>query len=76
MGKNQHVTPKDGKWQVKAENSKRATKIFDTQKDAENFAKKIAINQKSELITHGRDGKIRSKDSFGNDPNPPKDKEH
>ena len=24
----------------------------------------------------GRDGKIRSKDSYGADPNPPKDKEH
>ena len=31
-----------------------------------------------ELITKGLDGKIRSKDTIppGNDPNPPKDKEH
>ncbi len=31
-----------------------------------------------ELITKGRNGKIRSKDTIkpGNDPNPPKDKEH
>jgi hypothetical protein len=31
-----------------------------------------------ELITKGRDGKIRSKDTItpGNDPNPPRDTEH
>jgi hypothetical protein len=29
-----------------------------------------------DLVTHGRDGKIRSKDSFGPDPNPPRDTEH
>jgi hypothetical protein len=31
-----------------------------------------------ELSTHGRDGKIRSKDTIkpGNDPNPPRDTEH
>jgi hypothetical protein len=27
-------------------------------------------------VVHGRDGKIRSKDSYGNDPNPPRDREH
>lgn len=29
-----------------------------------------------DLVTHGRDGKIRSKDSYGPDPNPPRDTEH
>ena len=29
-----------------------------------------------DLVTHGRDGRIRSKDSYGTDPNPPKDREH
>ncbi|WP_338587823.1 DUF2188 domain-containing protein [Paenibacillus sp. Y5S-9] len=28
--------------------------------------------QKTELIIHGKDGKIQSKDSHGNDPYPPK----
>ncbi|MFP5521246.1 DUF2188 domain-containing protein [Peptococcus simiae] len=36
----------------------------------------MAKNQKAELITHSRQGRIRSKDSFGNDPCPPKDTEH
>ena len=33
-------------------------------------------NQHSELLIHGRNGKIRSKDSYGNDNCPPKDTEH
>lgn len=75
-GKNQHVTPKGGKWQVKGAGNIKATKIFDTQKDAEIYARQIAKHQKSELITHNRHGQIRSKDSFGNDPHPPRDNEH
>nr|DAN54181.1 MAG TPA: protein of unknown function (DUF5633) [Caudoviricetes sp.] len=76
MGKDQHVTPKDGKWQVKGEGNDKATKIFGTQKDAIDYAKTIAKNQKSEVVIHGKDGKIRDKDSYGNDPCPPKDKKH
>lgn len=72
-GKNQHVTKHDDGWQVKGARNQKATKVLDTQKDAIDTAKKIATNQKSEVVIHGRDGKIRDKDSYGNDPNPPKD---
>ena len=40
------------------------------------YTKKIAKNQESELYIQDSKGKIRSKDSYGNDPCPPKDKEH
>ena len=76
MGKNQWVVRHGDKWAVKGEGNERATKVTDTQKQAINVAKEIAQNQKSELIIQGRDGKIRSKDSYGNDPYPPKGKEH
>jgi len=76
MGKNQWVVRHGDKWAVKGEGNKRATKVTDTQKQAINVAKEIAQNQKSELIIQGRDGKIRSKDSYGNDPYPLKDKEY
>jgi len=76
MGKNQHVTPKGSKWQVKGAGNEKATKTFDTQKQAEDFAKQIVKNQHSELITHRPNGTIRSKDSFGNDPKSIKDTEH
>lgn len=72
MGKNQHVIPKSGKWQVKGEGNSRATVITDTQKQAISIARNIAMNQNSELLIHGQDGRIREKSSYGNDHFPPK----
>ena len=36
----------------------------------------IARRNQSEVVIHRRDGTIRDSDSYGNDPNPPKDKKH
>lgn len=72
MGKNQHVVKTEGGWGVRGENNTRNTQNFDTQRAAINRAREIAINQKSELLIHGRDGQIRDKHSYGNDPYPPK----
>lgn len=71
---NQHVVPNNGQWQVKRQGAEKATKNFETQKQAIDYARSIAIMQQSELVIHGRDGRIRDKDSYGNDPCPPKDK--
>ena len=70
---NQHVVPNGNNWQVKAEKATKATKNLNTQKEAIEYARDIAKNQKSELVIHGKDGKIRDKDSYGNDPCPPRD---
>lgn len=70
---------KDGGWANKKNNSDKASSIHPTQKAAEDAARQMLKNQGGgELTTMGRDGKIRSKDTIapGNDPNPPKDKEH
>lgn len=73
MGKNQHVTPhKNGGWQVKGAGNGRATIRTTTQSDAINIARDIAINQKSEVVIHRLNGQIRDKNSYGNDPFPPK----
>jgi hypothetical protein len=73
--KNIHVTPhKDGGWQVKKGGAGRATKRTDTQNKAIKIANRIAKNQKTDTKIHGRDGKIRGGNSYGNDPCPPKDK--
>lgn len=73
MKKNQHVTPSSGGgWQVKGAGNSKATKITKTQSEAISFAKAIAKNQQSELIIHNQRGQIREKNSFGNDPYPPK----
>jgi hypothetical protein len=73
MNKNQHVTPNPGGgWQVKGAGNLKATVKTDTQREAINIARDIARNQNSELIVHKKNGQIRDKDSYGNDPYPPK----
>ncbi len=77
MGKNQHVTKHPtGGWQVKGAGNEKATKVTGTQKQSIAVAKEIAKHQKSEVVIHGTDGRIRDKDSYGNDPMPPKDTKH
>lgn len=72
MGKNQHVTPVGDKWQVKGAGNEKATATFNTQREAIDRAREIAINQQSEVFIHGRNGKIRERNSYGNDPFPPR----
>jgi hypothetical protein len=71
-GKGQHVVPRDGSWAVRRSGSDKATRVFETQVEAVRAAREIARNQRTELYIHGRDGLIRERESFGNDPNPPK----
>jgi uncharacterized protein YdaT len=72
MKKNQHVVKHPDGWAVKGAGNEKATKVVDTQKQAIDIARAISKNQGSELIVHGRDGKIRLKDSHGNDNFPPR----
>ena len=73
MSKNYHVTPHPhGGWQVKGEKNQRATAITNTQTQAIKIAREITKQQSSELIFHRPNGRIRSKDSHGHDPYPPK----
>ena len=70
--KNQHVVPVGTKWGVKEEGNSRYTKVTDTQGEATSVARSIARNMQSELVIHGKNGRIRQKDSYGNDPFPPR----
>jgi hypothetical protein len=72
MGKNQHVVPTDDGWGVRGEGNERLTSIHDTQAEADAAAREIAINQRSEVVIHRPDGRIRDKNSYGNDPFPPR----
>ncbi|MDP3992778.1 MAG: DUF2188 domain-containing protein [bacterium] len=72
MTKNQHVVTHAGDWAVRGERNGRVTRTFETQSEAINAAREIAINQKSEMFIHGRDGQIRERNSYGKDPFPPK----
>lgn len=69
----QHVVPTESGWGVKRTGSARATSLHRTQAEAIEAATEIARNQRTELYIHGRDGRIRERNSFsGNDPHPPK----
>ena len=66
----------DGRWTVKGGGSPKPISTHQKQSTAIDKAEKIAKQEKTELIIRGRDGTIRSKDSYGKDANPPKDREH
>jgi hypothetical protein len=79
MSKNKdiHVIPHPGGgWQGKREGAERASVTGDTKKEVQERSREIAQRDKVELVIHGRDGRIQDSDSFGPDPNPPKDNKH
>jgi hypothetical protein len=71
MGTNQHVVLRDDGWTVREEGNRRDTSHYVFQKDVIEATREIAIRQKSEVLIHGRDGKIRERNSYRNDPHPP-----
>lgn len=69
----------DGTWANIRNDAERASSLHRTQSEAIQAAKEMLTKEGGgELTTMGVDGKIRSKDTIvpGNDPNPPRDKEH
>lgn len=71
-GKNQHVVPRGDGWAVVGENNARASSLHETQAEAIDAARSIAQRERSELLIHGRNGQIRERNSYGDDPFPPK----
>ena len=69
--KNQHVGPHARGWAVKGEGNIRATSVHDTQREASAAARKAAIRLGSEVIIHGKNGRIRERNTYGTDPFPP-----
>ncbi|WP_342545567.1 DUF2188 domain-containing protein [Lysinibacillus sp. FSL K6-4013] len=75
LSKAERVTIKTGsgyRLSIPLSGRTRATVNVPTQKEAIKIATGIAKNQKSEVVIHNREGKIREKNSYGNDPFPPK----
>ena len=79
-GKDRTVSRRNKReWVNKRNDSKRASSVHPTQKEAVESADGMLRNQGGgELIIKGRDGRIRSKDTIppGNDPRHIKDTEH
>ncbi|TSC87681.1 MAG: hypothetical protein G01um101416_361 [Microgenomates group bacterium Gr01-1014_16] len=53
-----HVIYWDGGWVVKRADSSKSSQLFDTQKEAADYAKGIAQNMGTALFVHGADGRI------------------
>jgi hypothetical protein len=75
-GKTVHVVPnsKTDGWSVKKCGAERASVNTDTKAEAVKLGRVISQRTESELVIHGKNGKIQRSDSHGNDPCPPKDK--
>ncbi len=63
-----HVVPHVGVWGVRWAGEEKPHKMFPTQKAAEDYAREESKKRGAELIIHDKDGKIRDRDSHGNDP--------
>ncbi len=68
-----HVTPHpDGGWQAKKAGAERASYRTETQGEAIERSRPQSIREGLEQVIHNRQGRIREKNSYGNDPHPPK----
>jgi hypothetical protein len=72
-----HVVPnsKEG-WDVKQSGNPKPLKHFETKAPAVDYGKKVAKKEEAEFIPHKKDMTIQNPNSYGTDPNPPKDKRH
>lgn len=70
-----HVVQREDGWAVRCSRASRNSSRHSTQREAEQAARSTARRESGQVRTHGRDGRIRSKDSYGSDPLPPRDTE-
>lgn len=70
------VVPHNDGWAVKKQGAERASSVHDTKADALKQGTEQAKAEKTELVIKKQDGTIQNKNSFGHDPNPPKDTKH
>jgi hypothetical protein len=68
------VSPRDGEWVVQKPGASRVSSVHTTQKAAQDAARQILQNDGGgELVTQGRNGEIRQKDTIDRpDPFPPR----
>jgi hypothetical protein len=71
--KNLHVIPRGAGWAVVSEGGKRVTSVHATQRAAIQAGRELARYRSGELVIHGRDGRIRARDSYSTESHPPKE---
>ena len=73
--KDVHVVPRGRGWAVRPSKAD-PTSTHRTQQSAIEAAKSLARWTRGEVVIHRPDGRIRDRDSYGNDPYPPVDRRH
>lgn len=63
-----HVAPDGAQWLVQRESDDDPLDTFLSEDHAINFGRDQARNERAELVVHDRDGRIRDRHSYGNDP--------
>jgi hypothetical protein len=71
MSKRIHIVPHDAGWATRRKGASRVGSIHATQAAATEAARGTAIRERGEVVIHGRSGRIRDANSYGNDPFPP-----
>jgi hypothetical protein len=66
------VSNPDGGWAVRRQGAERASKRFRSKEDAVTYARSKCRGERVDLVVHRSDGTIREKNSYGNDPQPPR----
>lgn len=67
-----HVVPNGKKWRVVMSGGGQIGPDFDTQSQAQAYATNLSRSHQEELFIHRPNGRIRERNSYGNDPYPPK----
>ena len=63
-------------WAVKKSGSERASRTFETKEEAIEYGRALSKTEQTELYIHKSNGMIQNRNSYGDDPNPPKDKRY
>jgi len=67
-----HVVYSNDVWVVKKAGTQTVYGSYDTKTAAVEMGRQIAKNLKGELVVHNKNGQIESRNSYGNDPYPPR----
>ena len=67
-----HTVPHGEGWANRREGSARVAKVFARKADAQAAGRQTAARERTEHLIHNKDGSVASRNSYGNDPYPPK----
>jgi hypothetical protein len=66
--KNIHVVPHRSGWVTRRESSARSSGVYATQHEAIRHARRLAMQDHTELVIHNRDGRIQEASSYDSSP--------